>query len=162
MDEFVLARVLHVLGVVFWIGGVAMVTTVLLPAVVKMKSAEERVEFFEHIESRFATQARYTTFLVGLTGFYMVHVLDGWNRFTEINFWWMHAMVLVWGVFSLMLFVLEPWILHEWFKKRAKREPEKTFVLIQRLHWFLLCISLITVAGAVAGSHGWILLWGWG
>lgn len=33
MNEFALARVLHVLGVVLWIGGVAMVTTVLLPAV---------------------------------------------------------------------------------------------------------------------------------
>ena len=31
MNEFAFARVLHVLGVVLWIGGVAMVTTVLLP-----------------------------------------------------------------------------------------------------------------------------------
>ena len=157
MDEFVLARVLHILGVVLWIGGVAMVTTVLLPAVAKMKLAGERIEFFEHIESRFATQARYTTLLVGLSGFYMVHILDGWKRFVELHFWWMHAMVFVWGVFTLMLFVLEPWVLHRWFKTRALNKPEQTFVLIQRLHWFLLGISLITVAGAVAGSHGWVL-----
>ncbi|MDV6345777.1 hypothetical protein [Nitrosomonas sp. Is37] len=161
MDEFVLARVLHVLGVVLWIGGVAMVTTVLLPAVAKMKSAEERVEFFEHIESRFATQARFTTLLVGLSGFYMVHILDGWNRFAELHFWWMHAMVFVWGIFTLMLFVLEPWVLHKWFKTRALNKPEQTFVLIQRLHWFLLSISLVTVAGAVAGSHGWVLFGKW-
>ena len=49
MELFVLARVLHVLSIVFWIGGVAMVTTVLLPAVKKMKSPEERVSFFEKI-----------------------------------------------------------------------------------------------------------------
>lgn len=158
MDEFVLARVVHVLGVVLWIGGVAMVTTVLFPAVARMKSAEERVEFFEHIESRFATQARFTTLLVGMSGFYMVHILDGWNRFTQLHFWWMHAMVLVWGVFTLMLFVLEPWALHNWFKTRAQTKPVQTFVLIRRLHWFLLSISLITIAGAVAGSHGWFFL----
>lgn len=161
MDEFVLARVLHVLGVVLWIGGVAMVTTVLLPAVARMKSAEERVEFFEHIESRFAIQARFTTLLVGLSGFYMVHILNGWGRFAEPRFWWMHAMVLVWAIFTLMLFVLEPWVLHKWFQARAQREPEKTFKLIQRLHWFLLSISLITVMGAVAGSHGWVMLGTW-
>ena len=31
MDDFVLARVIHVLSVVLWIGGVAFVTLVLLP-----------------------------------------------------------------------------------------------------------------------------------
>lgn len=158
MDEFAFARVLHVLGVILWIGGVAMVTTVLLPAVAKMKSAEERLEFFEHLESRFAAQARFTTLLVGLSGFYMVHILNGWNRFAELHYWWMHAMVLVWAIFTLMLFVLEPWILHKWFKTSAQSRPAQIFTLIQRLHWFLLSISLVTIAGAVAGSHGWFLL----
>lgn len=156
MNEFVFARVLHVLGVVLWIGGVAMVTTVLLPAVAQMKSAAERVEFFERIERRFATQARYTTLLVGLSGFYMVHLLDAWNRFAEPRFWWMHAMVLVWLMFTLMLFVLEPLVLQRQLKQRAQRHPEKTFALIQRMHWLLLSLSLIAVAGAVAGSHGWM------
>ncbi len=68
MNEFVLARVLHVLGVVLWIGGVAMVTTVLLPSVRRMKTPEERVAFFEAVERRFASQARGTTLLTGLTG----------------------------------------------------------------------------------------------
>ena len=156
MNEFVFARVLHVLGVVLWIGGVAMVTTVLLPAVAQMKSAAERVEFFERIERRFATQARFTTLLVGLSGFYMVHLLDAWSRFAELRFWWMHAMVLVWLMFTLMLFVLEPLVLQRQLKQRAQHYPEKTFVLIQRMHWLLLSLSLIAVAGAVAGSHGWM------
>ncbi|MDO8436743.1 MAG: hypothetical protein Q7S69_01055 [Nitrosomonadaceae bacterium] len=157
MNEFVFAKVLHVLGVVLWIGGVAMVTTVLLPAVAQMKSAAERVEFFERIERRFATQARFTTLLTGLSGFYMVHLLDAWGRFAELRFWWMHAMVLVWLMFTLMLFVLEPLVLQRQLKQRAQHHPEKTFALIQRMHWVLLSLSLITVAGAMAGSHGWML-----
>ncbi|WP_205617355.1 hypothetical protein [Pelomicrobium methylotrophicum] len=60
IEPLAIARVLHVLGVVFWIGGVAMVTTVLLPAVRRLKRPEERVEFFEAIEGRFAAQARVT------------------------------------------------------------------------------------------------------
>jgi uncharacterized membrane protein len=33
MDPATVARVLHVLGVVLWIGGLAFVTTILLPSV---------------------------------------------------------------------------------------------------------------------------------
>ncbi len=157
MNEFVFARVLHVLGVVLWIGGVAMVTTVLLPAVAQMKSVAERVEFFERIERRFAMQARFTNLLVGLSGFYMVHLLNAWSRFAELRFWWMHAMVLVWLIFTLMLFVLEPLVLQRRLKQCAQHYPEKAFALIQRMHWVLLSLSLVAVAGAVAGSHGWML-----
>jgi len=156
MLDWIVARVLHVLGVVLWIGGVAMVTTVLLPAARRLKSPQERVEFFERIEAGFARQARWTTLVTGLSGFYLVYVLDAWTRFTQPGYWWMHAMLLVWAVFTLMLFVLEPLWLHRWFRDRAQRDPEKTFALIQRLHWFLLGVSLVTIAGAVAGSHGWL------
>jgi uncharacterized membrane protein len=154
MDELTVARALHVLGVVLWIGGVGFVTTVLLPAVERMKTPEERVAFFEAIEGRFAWQARGTTLLVGATGFYITAAWDLWDRFHDMAFWWMHAMVFVWVVFSLMLFVAEPLFLHRWFHQQAERNPERTFRLIRYLHWVLLAISLVTVLGAVAGSHG--------
>ncbi len=134
-----------------------MVTTVLLPSVRRFKSPEERVAFFERIEHRFAWQARFTTLAAGLSGFYLVQVTGAWHLYADLRFWWLHAMTLIWVVFSLMLFVLEPLVLHRWFRSQAIREPEKTFRRIQRMHWLLLVLSLITVAGAVAGSHGWRL-----
>jgi uncharacterized membrane protein len=156
MNDLALARVLHVLGVVLWIGGVAMVTTVLLPAVRGFKTAAERVAFFETIEHRFAWQARLTTLLTGLTGFYLIERLDAWSRFSSASFWWMHAMVLVWVLFTLMLFVLEPLVLRRLFLAHGKTHPQQMFRRIQRMHWLLLTLSLFTVAGAVAGSHGWL------
>jgi uncharacterized membrane protein len=155
MEDFFVARVLHVLGVVLWIGGVAFVTMVLLPAVRRMREPAERVAFFESVETGFARQARATTLLTGLSGFYLIHKLGAWERFADAHYWWMHAMVLVWAVFTLMLFVLEPLWLHRWFRQRAQRDPEGTFTLIVRLHWILLGVSLVTIAGAAAGSHGW-------
>jgi hypothetical protein len=65
-------------------------------------------------------------------------------------------MVLVWVVFTLMLFVAEPLFLHRWFLIKATEMPESTFRLIERLHWILLTISVLTVLGAVAGSHGMV------
>ncbi len=156
MDEFVFARVLHVLGVVLWIGGVAMVTTVLLPSLARMQSASDAMVFFQQFRARFAAQARYTTLLVGLSGFYMVHILDAWHRFTTWHYWWMHTMVLIWFVFTLMLFVSEPRARHRQTSSSVSAVSEKMFARIQHMHWVLLSLSLITVIGAVAGSHGWL------
>lgn len=154
MDDLAIARALHVLAIVVWIGGVAMVTSVILPAVRRMAKPNERIAFFESIERRFAFQARVSTLLAAVTGFYMVYRLELWDRFLDARCWWMHAMVAVWAVFTLVLFVLEPLVLHRVFNERAQRDPEGTFRLVERLHWVLLTLSLVTTLGAVAGVHG--------
>jgi uncharacterized membrane protein len=154
MDPAIPVRALHVLGVVLWIGGVAFVTTVLLPAVRRLKSPAERVAFFEEVERRFAWQARATTLLVGATGFHLTAAWDLWSRFGSPGYWWMHAMVAVWAIFTVMLFIAEPLFLHRRLIERAKHDPEGTFRRIERMHWVLLTISLVTVLGAVAGAHG--------
>jgi hypothetical protein len=159
MSEFetlTLARMLHVAGVVLWIGGVAFVTLVLLPAVRRFEEPARRIAFFEEVERRFARQARVTTLLTGLTGFAMLWLLDGWSRYHDPRFWWLHAMTALWLVFTLLLFVLEPLVLHAWFRRRAAADPERTFAVVTWLHRVLLAASLVTVLGAVAGSHGWL------
>jgi len=158
VDDVTLARALHVLAVVLWIGGVAFVTTVYLPAVRDLQAPAERVVFFETAERRFGNQARVTTTLTGLSGLYMVVRLDLWDRFLSVEYSWMHAMVAVWLVFTLMLFVAEPLFLDRWLLARAKARPEATFRLIERLHWILLTLSLITLIGAVLGSHGVLII----
>jgi uncharacterized membrane protein len=127
MDDTTIARTVHVVAVVLWIGGVGFVTTVLLPAVKRMNSPAERVAFFDNIERRFAWQARVTTLLAGLSGLYMLIRLDAWDRFLSARMWWMHAMVMVWLFFTLMLFVAEPFFLHRRLGERARTGPEATF-----------------------------------
>jgi len=155
-DFFILARVLHVLGVVLWIGGVAFVTTVLLAAVKQLPGKDERLQLFETLEGRFALQARITTLITGLSGFYMLHYLDAWDRYLQPQFWWVHLMTLVWVLFTLVLFVLEPLFLHQWFRNQAIKDSDGTFRKIHRMHKVLLTVSLIAVLGGVAGSHGFM------
>lgn len=157
LNTLALARAIHVIGVVLWIGGVAMVTTILLPATRKLKSAEEQVAFFEKIEHGFAWQARFTTLLTGLTGFYMLAAMHAWERYGMAQFWWLYAMTAIWVIFTVMLFVLEPLVLHKWFQQKAAQNPERTFRIIQRMHWILFTLSLVTIFGAVGGAHGWLL-----
>ena len=78
-----------------WIGGVAFVTTVLLPAVRGLKSPQERMQLFDLIERRFAWQARLSIAIVGLTGFYMLYRFDMWDRFRHAAYWWIDAMIAV-------------------------------------------------------------------
>jgi uncharacterized membrane protein len=154
IDMLVLARVVHVLGVVIWIGGVDFVTAVLLPALRAAERSGTSAEMFERLEGRFAWIARGATLLVGASGFYMVVAFHIWDRFASLSFWWMHAMVLVWTIFVVMLFVAEPLRLHRWLGRGLKERPGATLALMARLHWVLFLAAIVTVAGAVAGSHG--------
>ena len=154
MNTLAVARALHVIGVVLWIGGVGFVTTVLLPAARRDARGKQWLAAFDQAERRFAWQARFTTLLTGGTGFWMTYAFGLWPRFLDARFWWMHAMVIVWVLFTLMLFVLEPLFLHRWLEQRNARDPEGTHALVQRLHALLLGLSLVAVLGAVLGSHG--------
>ena len=66
----------------------------------------------------------------------------------------MSAMVAIWVLFTLLRFLIEPLVLHRWFAARAQLDPRGTLRLVLRAHRILLVLSLITIAGAVAGSHG--------
>ncbi|HET8885206.1 MAG TPA: hypothetical protein VFM70_02525 [Salinimicrobium sp.] len=154
MEYLVWARIIHVLGVIVWIGGVAMVTMVIIPAVKKLSNKENKIATFEKIEGKFANIAKVATVLTGMSGFYLLHGMQAWDRYLDIKFWWVHAMTLVWFIFTVILFILEPFVLHRVFRKYAAEQPEKTFRFMHFAHWILLLMSLVTIIGALAGSHG--------
>lgn len=155
MDDVIVARALHVLFVVIWIGGVWMVTTVVLPAVRRGDLGEDRFKAFQAIEHRFVWHARTAVIVVGLSGFYMIWRLDLWDRFRTASFWWMHAMVCLWLLFAFALFITEPFVLHRHFVRWATVKPKESFAWLHRAHWLLLVLSVVTILGAVAGNQGW-------
>lgn len=153
--DVTIARIIHVASIVLWIGGVGFVTTVLMPAVRRTRPPAERLATFLQFENTFAPQARVTVALAGLSGLYMTWRLDAWSRFTSPEQWWMHAMVGLWLVFALMLFVLEPLVLHRRLAGMiASGLSGPMFERMELFHRVMLILSLITVGGAIAGSHG--------
>ncbi len=151
---FIVARVFHIIGVVLWIGGVAFVTTVLIPALRRMPDQDKRYDLFETLEGRFSFQAKITTVITGLSGLYMLYYLDAWSRYLNLSFWWVHLMTLIWLIFTVVLFILEPLFLHKWFHDHAEMDSERTFRVLHTMHKVLLALSLISVLGAVAGVRG--------
>ena len=83
MDDFTLARAVHVLAVILWIGGVAFVTLVVMPMLKASEEPDTRLARFQQIESGFAWQARIWVLIAGASGLWMVWRADMWGRFME-------------------------------------------------------------------------------
>ena len=144
IDDFTLARAVHVLALVHWIGGVAVVTTIVLPRARTLPDARAALAAFELFEGRFAAQARVSILLAGLSGFYML----------DPAFWWLTLMVVVWVVFALMVFAFEPIVVHRLFHDYALRDKDSAFALAIRLHAAALAIKGVAIAAGVLGAHG--------
>lgn len=149
IDWGIVARAIHILAVVAWIGGVWMVTMVLLPAL-RDRPGVDWVREFEAIERRFAPQVRIAVLLVLLTGLYMLYAYDLWYRFADARFWWMDLMVALWVIFAMMLFVIEPLLA----RRLIERRGGVTLAQMLWMHRVLLLLSLVTIFSAVAGAHG--------
>jgi uncharacterized membrane protein len=138
---------LHVLGVVWWIGGVAFITGVALPSMHRL-NATERIDRIQQIEHRFAWQARVAVLAVGVTGVWMLMLSGGVARLNFAAGWWLDLMILVWALFALMLFVIEPLGL-----------PARVGLIHHRvgfwlLHAVLLTLGLAAIFCGVIGARG--------
>jgi uncharacterized membrane protein len=141
-----------VLFVVHWIGGVAFVTLVALPLSRAKADAARGWALFETIERRFAAQVRISIPLAGVTGLWMVWRLDLWAGFADPSLWWLTAMAAVWALFMVIVFVVEP-LAHRRLATTAARDPAAVLQRVFRAHLLMLTAAVITIVGAVAGSH---------
>lgn len=153
IDDIELARALHMLFVTHWIGGVAFVTLVALPLARSKGEAGAGWALFEAIENRFAAQVRWSIPLAGLTGLWMTWRLQLWGVFPDPSFWWLDAMVFLWTLFMLLVFVIEP-LGRRRLSLLAARDPAGALRRIFRVHIVLLAAAAITIFGAVAGAYG--------
>ena len=153
IDWDIVGRAVHILAVVVWIGGVWLVTMVVLPGL-KQKPPQGWAREFDAIEHRFAPQAWIAVLLVLLSGLYMLYAYDLWDRFANGRFWWMHLMFSVWVFFAALLFVIEPLIIGQRVRRRLATSPQTTLARLLWMHRVLLALSLVTIFAAVGGSHG--------
>lgn len=154
IDDLTLARIVHVIAIVGWIGGVWFVTLVIMPAINRSEPPDKRLETFHRIEAGFAPQARMWVLLAGASGIWMAQRGNMWWRFAEPGYWWMHAMLGLWLIFFLMLFVAEPLVLHR--RMANSPAPERDFNRLVTVHRILSLAALVTTLGAMAGAHGLI------
>lgn len=134
---------IHVLSVVWWIGGVFTVTASLLPLFNRLPG-DERLQWIRRFEGRFANQARVAVLLAGISGFWMYGLLPG----AVTHSWWIGLMLLVWVLFAIMLFIAEPLRLPA--KLGVIQNPRKFLAI----HAVLLVLALAAIVGGVVGARG--------
>lgn len=153
MSDMGVAIAVHMLAVIWWIGGLAFVTLVFLPAL-RHELDEDPHALLETIEQRFAPQARTALLLVGASGGYLLWRLGAWRWLALAQFWWLDAMIGYWVIFAALLFVIEPAGILDRALRQA-RSPSGAWRGMHALHLALLTLAVVIIAAATAGSHGW-------
>jgi uncharacterized membrane protein len=147
MLKFDTLLAVHVLAVVWWVGGVAMVTATLLPIFNRLPPPE-RIQRIRQLEARFVNQARAAVVLAGITGFWMLGLTGGFARLRFAYGWWIDLMLLVWVLFTVMLFVAEPLRLPA---RLGLVHKPRAFLA---LHAVLLGLALAAIFCGVIGARG--------
>jgi uncharacterized membrane protein len=145
--------VVHVLCVVFWIGGVAFVTTVMFPMLQKMDSSFEQVMTFQRVEHRFARQVRLYLALVGLTGGLLLYLQGTHRLLFSTQGLGITLMLLAWMWYFLVL-LFERRLFKALFGRPEKFDTRKVFRGLAIFHWVILGLSLLAVAVGVWQGHG--------
>ncbi len=144
--EYVAALIIHVSSVVIWIGGVAFVTMVTFPMILRVEKSLEQVLMFQGVEHRFAKIAKVTVILAGLSGLYLI-----FEKGLSFGVW---IMIFVWSFYASLLFGLEKLIFKKLFSKPGEQaDMRKVFNLLQGFHWFVLCLSFLAIAAGIYTAH---------
>ncbi|HUO77343.1 MAG TPA: hypothetical protein VMU21_07165 [Thermodesulfovibrionales bacterium] len=148
-----LLTALHVTVVVLWIGGVAFVTIIIFPMLLKMEDSFEKVLLFQRVENRFAKQARAYAWTAGITGAILLYLTGQHRALFTLNGLGATVMLMVWLVYTLVL-TFEKKIFALFFSQPEKLDAAKIFVRLNTFHWLVLGLSLAAVFIGVWTGHG--------
>jgi uncharacterized membrane protein len=143
---------LHVVVVVLWIGGVAFVTIIVFPMLLKMEDSLQKALMFQRIEGRFAKHARIYLILAGISGFSLLYLTDRFQDLFTADGFGITTMLIVWVFYGLVL-TFEKKIFQRLFDRPEKIDPEKIFYRLSAFHWVVLALSLLAVLAGVWEGH---------
>jgi len=156
--DFLIAHIIHLVFTVVWIGGLAFITINVFPALIRTPDPLEKAIQFQRIEHKFAPMAKWYSMIVGLSGFYMMFK-NGWEAmlFTKAGFP-LTFMLVMWIFWTVLLWGLEPLVIKKMLERMKNNDPDlnidKIFIGMNRMHWVLLALSLVTVVMGALVSHG--------
>ncbi len=144
---------IHVSSIVLWIGGVAFVTIVIFPMLVKMEDSFQKAMFFQRVESVFARLARIYVIVAGISGIILLYLTGEYHELFTLKGLDVTLMLIVWTVFFLIL-LLEKNIFKFLFSDESAKDRDKVFLRMSVFHWLVLSFSLLTIFIGVISGHG--------
>ena len=108
--EFLLTKgIIHVHGTLLWTA----VITIISIEIIRVFAREKRRYWRRPLKLRLPVPLTFlmTLFFIGSTGLFFLFEWKIWNNLMEVDFWWAHSMILSWILFSIVFFVLDPYLL---------------------------------------------------
>lgn len=143
----------HVSVVVLWIGGVAFVTMIIFPMLLKMEDSLEKVMMFQRVENTFAKQARVYAWLTGITGGVMLSMTGQHTALFSRATAGVSVMIVVWAVYILVL-TFEKRLFGVIFRDQQALDASGIFFRLSVFHWVVLGLSMAAVFLGVLAGHG--------
>ena len=147
-----LLLIIHVIGVIIWIGGVAFVTMVIFPMMYRTEGSLEKALLFQGVEHRFAGIVRWLIAIVGATGVYLLAARYGLGILAETRGIGILIMIFAWTFYTTVI-LSEKKLFSRIFADPAKIDMDKALRTINTMHWVLLTVSFAAVAGGVWFAH---------
>lgn len=144
--------IIHVIGVIIWIGGVAFVTTVIFPMMYRTEGSLEKALLFQRVEHRFAGMVRWLIVMVGATGFWILADQYGFGILFQARGLGILIMIVAWSFYAGVL-LSERKIFARIFADPERIDMDRALKIINAMHWFLLTISFTAVAAGVWFGH---------
>jgi uncharacterized membrane protein len=154
---FPLLIAMHVLGVVVWIGGVAFVTMIVFPMLMRMEGSMEKMILFQGVEHRFAKIAKISVAVVGITGVWMLQITGEWKTLFSAGGIGPTLMLIVW-TFYLLVLLFEARLFTVLFRGEAQQDTARVFFRLTVFHWVVLGLSLLAIGVGVWAGHGGTLV----
>ncbi|MDE3207881.1 MAG: hypothetical protein KGL58_03455, partial [Pseudomonadota bacterium] len=73
--------------------------------------------------------------------------------YVHMRFWWVHLMILIWLVFTILAFIGEP-LIHQRIVKMIEDNPVLAWHRLRTAHILIWLTLLTTVLCAVGGAQG--------
>ena len=143
---YIIALAIHILSIVVWIGGVAFVTLVTFPMIMRVEKSLEQVLMFQGVEHRFSKIAKVMIILAGLSGLILIK-----EKGLSSAAW---IMIFVWAFYASLIFGLERIIFKKLFGRPSDQlDTKKVFNTLQAFHWFVLTMSFLAIVAGVYAGH---------
>jgi uncharacterized membrane protein len=145
-----LYKLLHILSVVIWVGGMFFAYMVLRPSIGQLLKLPERMRLWDRVFNRFFKWVWLAVFLLLATGFYMIYLYGGMASMPRF----IHLMMLS-GIVMMFIFVYLFFGCYVHFNQLVEEQDwhqaEEKLAIIRKLVAVNLVIGLLTVSVVIIG-----------
>jgi len=145
-----LYKLLHVLSVVIWVGGMFFAYMILRPSIGQLLKLPERMRLWDRVLNRFFKWVWVAVFLLLATGFYMVYLYGGMPVMPKF----IHLMMLS-GIVMMVIFVYLFFGCYVYFNQLVEEkewhQAEEKLATMRKLVAVNLALGLLTIAIVIVG-----------